>query len=117
MRTGRSNAICGVQHFMYAGFVDTLVPAWIPPGQRFWTCFAGVALIAGGAGLFVPKTVRLAAILSGVMIFLWVLLLYIPLAVGMKSAFELGGVFEALAISGVAFLVAGTKPGVIGTGD
>jgi uncharacterized membrane protein len=96
--------ICGVQHFVYAGFVDTLVPAWIPPSQRFWTWFAGAALVAGGVGLAIPKTRGLAAFLSGVMIFLWVLLLHLPRALGMHSAFEVDGVSEATAISGVCFL-------------
>jgi hypothetical protein len=52
---------------------------------------------------------RLAACLSAVMIFLWVLLLHIPRAfAGPNHANETAGVFEALAISGVALLVAGT---------
>ncbi len=102
--------ICGFQHFDYADFVDTLVPAWIPPGPRFWTYFAGVVLLTGGVGVLLPKTARLAATWSGIMVVLWVLLLHIPRAVQMKSAFELAGVFEAMAISGVAFLVAGTRP-------
>ncbi len=100
--------VCGVQHFVYAGFVDTLVPAWIPPGPRFWTCFTGVALIAGGAGMFLPKTTRLAATLSGVMIFLWVILLHIPRAAAdWHNVGETSAIFEALALSGVAFLLAG----------
>jgi len=105
--------ICGVQHFVYAGFVDTLVPAWIPPGQRFWTYFTGVALFAGGVGLLFRGTVRTAALLSGVMVFFWVLLLHIPRAVSeTNQANELAGVFEALAISGVALLIAGSDPRV-----
>jgi len=99
--------ICGVQHFWYAAFVDTLVPTWIPPSQRFWTYFAGMALLAGGLGVILPQTRRWAGVLTGVMVFLWVLLFHIPRSVEMKSAFELAGVFEALAISGVAWLVAG----------
>ncbi len=55
--------VCGIQHFVYSDFVTTLVPAWIP-AQRFWTYFAGVALLAGGLGLLVPQTARLAATLS-----------------------------------------------------
>jgi uncharacterized membrane protein len=98
--------ICGVQHFVYAGFVDTLVPPWLPPGQRFWTYFAGLALVAGGVGLVVPRTARWAALASGVMIFLWVPLVHIPRSLEFKSAFELAGVLEALALSGVAFLAA-----------
>ena len=101
----------GMQHFAYRQFVDTLVPAWIPPSQRFWVYFAGVALIAGGIGMLVARKARLAASLSGLMIFLWVLLLHIPRAVsGPAHANETAGVLEALALSGVALLVAGTRP-------
>jgi uncharacterized membrane protein len=104
--------ICGIQHFVYADFVDGLVPAWIPPTRRFWTLFAGAGLLAGGLGVFFPKTRRQAATWSGVMIFLWVLLLHIPRVVTeTDKAFEMGGVFEALAISGVAFLMAGELRG------
>jgi uncharacterized membrane protein len=98
--------ICGIQHFVYAGFVDTLVPAWIPPGARFWTYLSAVALIAGGIGMLVDRTRHPAALLSSVMIFLWVPMLHIPRAIGMHSANELAGVFEALAIAGVCLLAA-----------
>jgi len=98
--------LCGWAHFQYAGFVDTMVPAWIPPSQRFWTYFTAVALLAGGLGVILPPTRRLAGILAGVMIFLWVLVLHIPLALKMRNAFELAGVLEALALTGVAWLVA-----------
>jgi uncharacterized membrane protein len=100
--------VCGIQHFVYADFVDTLVPSWIPPGQRFWTYFAAAALIAGGIGLLLPRTKRLAATWTGIMVFLWVLLLHIPRTIELKSLFELDGVFEALAISGTAFMLSGT---------
>jgi uncharacterized membrane protein YphA (DoxX/SURF4 family) len=102
-------AVCGIQHFRYADFVDTLVPTWVPPGPRPWTLFTGLALLAGGIGVLVPRVARLAAICSGLMIFLWVLLLHIPRAWTMRSAFELAGVFEALAMSGIAFMLAGGK--------
>jgi uncharacterized membrane protein YphA (DoxX/SURF4 family) len=101
--------VCGMQHFAYSDFVTTLVPSWIP-GQRYWTYFTGVALIAGGAGILVPPTSRLAATLAAVMIFLWVLLVHIPRALaGPQHAGETAGVFEALALSGVALIVAGTR--------
>lgn len=106
--------ICGVQHFVYADFVQTLVPAWIPPGPRFWTSFTGVALIAGGAGLLFRPVERWAAVGSGLMIFLWVLLLHLPRAVTHpQDPGETSAVFEALALSGVALLAAGagrTRP-------
>jgi len=96
----------GIQHFVYADFVARLVPSWIP-GTRFWVYFTGVALIAGGVGILLPKTQRLAATMSGIMILLWVLLLHIPRALAdLHNAGETSGVFEALALSGVAFILA-----------
>ena len=99
--------LCGIQHFMYVAFVATLVPTWIP-GAVFWTYFAGVALIAGGGGIVVPQVTRPAAVLSGAMIFSWVFLVHVPLA--LRNPHDPGivaSVFEALAFSGVAFLLAG----------
>jgi uncharacterized membrane protein len=100
--------LCGIEHFIYVEFVAGLVPSWIP-WHVFWTYFTGVALIAGGVGITIPMTVRLAASLSGIMIFLWVVLLHIPrAAVDIRSSNETTAVFEALAMSGAAFLVAAT---------
>lgn len=103
--------LAGIQHFVYADFVARLVPSWFPQ-SHFWTYFTGVALIAGGIGILVPKTARLTATMVGIMIFLWVLLLHIPRALTMYAAGETSAIFEALAMSGVAFFLAGrTKEG------
>lgn len=98
--------LAGVLHFIFAEFVTRMVPSWIP-GNAFWTYFTGVALIAGGVGMVIPITKRLAAFLSGIMIFLWVVLLHIPRAAAdLHNANETTALFEALAFSGTAFLVA-----------
>ena len=67
---GAFMTLCGIQHFIYVPFVASLLPTWIP-GAVFWTYFAAVALIAGGIGIVVPQLTRLAAVLSGAMIFSW----------------------------------------------
>ena len=104
---GAFMVLCGIQHFMYVPFVASLVPTWIP-GAVFWTYFAAVALIAGGVGIVVPQLTRLAAVLSGAMIFSWVFLVHIPLALRQPhKPGDVAAVFEALAFSGVAFLLAG----------
>jgi uncharacterized membrane protein len=101
----------GILHFIYVQFVATLVPAWIP-GQRFWTYFTGGALIVGGLGIILPLTTRLAALLSAGMIFIWVLSLHIPRALAnLRDANETTAVFEALAMSGVALLIAANPTG------
>jgi uncharacterized membrane protein len=99
-------AFCGVLHFFYANSVADLVPAWIP-GHVFWTYFSGIALIAGGVGMNVPPTARVAAGLSALMIFLWVVLLHIPRALAnLRDSNETTAVFEALAVSAGALLAA-----------
>jgi uncharacterized membrane protein YphA (DoxX/SURF4 family) len=106
---GAFMVLAGIQHFMFAGFVASLVPAWMP-GALFWTYFAGVALLAGGTGLVAPYVNRLAALLSGAMIFSWVFLVHVPLVLKTHSPNDVAAVFEAIAFSGVAFLLAGLAP-------
>ena len=100
--------VCGIQHFWYLDFVQTLIPEYIP-APRLWAQFAGVCLLAGGIGILIPATARLAALMTGLMIFLWVPMLHIPRALAdLAVPGETSAVFEALALSGVALLVAGS---------
>jgi len=100
-------AWCGILHFPLARYVAALIPPWIP-AHMFWTYFAAIALIAGGIGLNVPKTARLAATLSGIMLFSWVFLVHIPLAINTHTVSEVSRGFQALQDSAVAFMLAGT---------
>jgi uncharacterized membrane protein len=100
-------AYCGALHFPYAKYVASLIPPWIP-ARMFWTYFAAIALIAGGIGVLIPKTARLAAILSGIMLFSWVFLVHIPLAINTHTVSEISRGFQALQDSAVAFMLAGT---------
>jgi len=96
--------LAGIQHILFAQFVDTLVPPFIP-FARFWTYFAAAALFAAGFGLLTPPVRRLAATLTGWMVFSWVFLVHVPLVFRL-GPLEWQGVFEALGISGVCFLLA-----------
>jgi hypothetical protein len=79
-------------------------------GQRFWTLFTGTALLAGGVGVLVPRTARLAALLSGAMILSWVPLLHVPRALaGPDRPGETSGVLEATALGAVALMVSATR--------
>jgi uncharacterized membrane protein len=99
--------VCGYAHFKYAPFVDTLIPAFIP-FHTFWTYFCGICLLAGGIGLVLPSTRRLAALLSGIMIGGWFLLLHIPRFVAnTKDASDRLGVCESFAFAGIFFCLAG----------
>jgi uncharacterized membrane protein len=104
--------ICGLAHFKFADFVKDLVPSYIGGGY-FWTYFAAIALLAGGVGLIFTPTRKWAALLSGIMIFLWFVLLHIPRAIEIPPHTsvpiygEWMGVFESFAFSGVFFVLAG----------
>ena len=101
--------VAGIQHVWYRPFVTLLIPAYVP-APVFWTYFTAVALLAGGLGILWPRTARLAGNLAGLMIFLWVWMLHIPRALsGPAHANETAGIFEALALSGVALLVAASR--------
>lgn len=95
----------GIQHFIYIQFVASLIPLWFPGSAVFWSYFGGVALIAGGLGLFIPQTAQLAALLSGLMVFAWFWIIHIPRT--FTSVSDAIAVFEALAVSGIAFAIAG----------
>jgi uncharacterized membrane protein len=105
MCLGSFLVISGIQHFLFTTLVMSLIPSWFPGSPVFWAYFAGVALCAGGIGLFVPFTARLAAALSGLMVFSWFWIVH--LARTFVSVSDGIAVFEALAVSGVAWMLAG----------
>ena len=103
-----SLVVFAVQHFMYARFVATLVPAWIP-ARLFWAYFTGVAFVAAALAIASRKMLRPAALLLGTMFFLWVVLLHIPRVAGaIRNGNEVTSLFVAVAMCGLSFVLAGT---------
>jgi hypothetical protein len=111
-----------ILHVRHDEFVAQLMQPWMP-WRMFWTYFAAVALAAGGIGLLIPKTARLAALMTSLMIFLWFLLVHTPRMLvdptGPNGWSEIG---ESQAFSAMAFLLAtraisGTTPARGRTGD
>ena len=94
---------CGIAHFQYAEFVQTLIPSFIP-FPLFFTYFAGVCLVLAGVGLLIPQTQKLAALLSGIQIAGWFILLHVPRALTLNGD-EWIGVGESLAVSGICFMI------------
>ena len=56
--------VFGIEHFVYARYVATLVPAWIP-GHLFWTYLVGVTFIVAAAAILLP-TVGVVARSAGI---------------------------------------------------
>jgi uncharacterized membrane protein len=99
--------IFGAQHFMYAAFIATLIPAWIP-GHLFWVYFTGVGMIAAGLAIGLNVLGQLAAGMLGLMFLLWVLVLHAPRVIAQPhNGDELSSLFVALATGGGALMIAG----------
>ena len=102
-----SLVVFAIQHFLYANFVATLVPAWIP-GRLFWAYFVGVAFVAAAIGAVVPKMTRPVGILLGILFLLFVVTLHIPrIAAHSRDGNEWTSGFVALAMCGGAWILAG----------
>ena len=99
--------LAGMQHFKFLEFVVTLMPGWIPGRASWWSQAAGVALIAGGLGLLFRRTAAVAGLLIGLMIFSWFWIVHLP-RVHMSVSDGIA-LFEALAVSGIALVVAGAR--------
>ena len=100
--------IAGIQHFIFADFVNFIVPAWLP-FVPFWTYFSGLALIAAGLGIITGIKKYWAAWLSACMILVWVIVLHLPRAFMNQNQNEWIAVFEALAVGGILLLISKDK--------
>ena len=102
-----SLVVFGVQHFLYAHFIATLVPSWIL-GHLFWAYFVGIAFVAAALSIATQIKIDLAATWLGVMFLLWVVVLHLPrVAAALHNGNEWTSLFVALAMSGGAFMLAG----------
>jgi uncharacterized membrane protein len=98
---------CGYSHFKFDDFVKTYIPDYIP-FRAFWTYFCAICLFAGAAGLIIPQTRRLAALLSGIMIGGWFLFLHIPRFIAnTNDPSDRMGLFESFTFVGILFVLAG----------
>jgi uncharacterized membrane protein len=75
----------GIEHFFFPHNVpgvplEKITPTWIP-GSAAITYFIGVVLIVAGIGLFIPRTVRIAAASAGAILVLLVIVFYGPICI------------------------------------
>jgi uncharacterized membrane protein YphA (DoxX/SURF4 family) len=79
------------------------------PAHMFWVWLVGAGLIAASLSLVTGKLARLAALLTGIMLFLFVLMIHIPNAAhNPTDRFVFAILFRDLALSGGALALAGT---------
>ena len=101
----------GVEHFLHPTFatgvpLQKVMPEWIP-GRLFWAYLTGAVLIVSGGCLVANKKTREAATHLGLMILLLVLFEYLPvLFASPLNIVSLNYVFDTLAFSGAALVLA-----------
>ena len=71
----------GTAHLLYVKETAAMVPAWLPPGQRFWALLTGVADLAAGLALLAGPLALLAARLATAMFVGFGLLVWLPLLI------------------------------------
>jgi uncharacterized membrane protein len=100
--------VVGIQHFMYADFISTLVPTWIP-GHIYWAYFVGIAFLATAVSIILRIKIVIITSLSGLMFLLWVLILHLPRVISnIHTETEWTSLFVALAMSGISFMISET---------
>ncbi len=98
--------VFGIQHFMYAEFIATLITSWIP-GKLFWTYFTGVGMIAVPLAIIIGIYARFACLMLAAMFFLWVLVLHAPLvAAHPNNGNQWSSLFVALAMGAASLILA-----------
>jgi len=98
--------VFAVQHFLYAGVVASLIPAWIPVRMPLaW--FTGAAMIAAALAIASGVQAKLAARLTGLMFVIWFLILHLPRVFHTpRNENEWTSAFVALAVGGGALVLA-----------
>ncbi|OOQ59969.1 DoxX family protein [Mucilaginibacter pedocola] len=99
--------VFGIQHFMYANFVATLIPGWLP-WHLFWAVFVGIAFILAAVSIVINKYTRLSSLLLATLLALFILLIHIPnLSAKLQNAQSWARALQDLTIMGTALLISG----------
>jgi len=109
--------VIGIQHILYADFIVTVIPAWIP-GRIFWAYFVGIAFFATALALITRIRVGLTTTLLGIMFLTWVLILHGPrVFANVHTETEWTSLFIALAMGGISLMIAGSPAKIYSAGS
>jgi uncharacterized membrane protein YphA (DoxX/SURF4 family) len=104
--------VFGTQHFLYADFIETLIPPWIP-GPMIWSYVIRFLFLLAALSLITGVGVRFVLSLLGIMFIGWVLVLHAPRSFKNWSVeAEWTSLCIALAMGAISFSLAAKKPSV-----
>ena len=103
--------VCALSFALYQAFylpyTATLVPAWLPPGQMFWTVATTVAFALAALALLIDRVALLATRLMTAMIVRFGLLVWVPaLVADPRSHSNWNEFVENFAIAGTVWILA-----------
>jgi uncharacterized membrane protein len=103
-----------VEHFLHPEFkpgvpLEQVTPLWIPL-RIPWGYLTGVILVLTGVALVWNKRTNLAAGVLGLMLFLLVIVVYVPMTIAQAAAIDNGLNFlgDTLMFSGIVLCLAGS---------
>jgi uncharacterized membrane protein YphA (DoxX/SURF4 family) len=101
-------AAFGTEHLFLAKFIMLMIPSWMP-ARLFLAYFVGVALIAAALSIATNVQVRYSALLLGILIFLFVVMIHIPRVVANpRDRFAWAVAIRDLSFAGGAWALAGS---------
>ncbi len=99
-------AVFGTLHLFGPEFVKDLVPRYMP-APMFWVYFVGCALIAASLSIAAKIGVRWSGLLVGIMMFMFVAMLYFPSALRhLHARITWTIVFREMSFGGAAWILA-----------
>ncbi|MCI0352381.1 MAG: hypothetical protein L0Z53_23435 [Acidobacteriales bacterium] len=98
-------AVFGALHFSAPQFVAPIVPPYMP-WRMFWVYFVGCALIAASLSIATKIAVRWSGLLFGIMMFMFVAMLYIPGGLARPNRITWTIVFRESSFGGAAWILA-----------
>jgi len=102
---GSSLIVFGIQHIVYAPFIASLIPSWIP-GNYFWAHVTGLALFTAGLSITLEWKNNISSLGLGIMISLWIALVHFPrLQANARDYHEWTSLFQAVIITSGAFVL------------
>ncbi len=97
--------IFGLFHFMNAGKMAPMVPL---PGGVFWIYLTGLGLVAAGISIIIQKRAKLAALLLGIMLLIFILTIHLPgLMNEATMQTSMMNLLKDMALMGAAFTYSG----------
>ena len=100
--------VFGLMHFMNGSAMAGMVPSFIP-GGIFWVYLTGLALILAPVAMFINKYAKLAMMLLGIMLLVFVLFIHLPGVFNPETMqMYMPNLLKDLSLAGGAFFLSGS---------